>query len=290
VTDAEWAWGWRDARIRIGLTRGGDGPTLLLLPALSSISTRAEMRPLQERLARSFATVAVDWPGFGPLPRPPVAWAPEAHAAFLGDVATELAPAPRVTIAAGHACGHVLGQAARRPGSLGALVLIAPTWRGPLPTMLGRRHPAFPRIARAVDRPLLGPLLYQLNVNRVVARMMARGHVYTDPAWLDGPRAAGKWAVIAAPGARHASIRFVAGELDPVRSREEWLALAARVSDPMLVVFGAGTPRKSMAEMEALAAVPRAQAVRLPVGKLGVHEEYPDDVLAAIAPFVAAPR
>jgi pimeloyl-ACP methyl ester carboxylesterase len=48
-----------------------DKPTVLLLPALSSISTRYEMRPLQERLSENFQIVAADWPGFGGQPRPP---------------------------------------------------------------------------------------------------------------------------------------------------------------------------------------------------------------------------
>jgi hypothetical protein len=58
-------WSWQGQPMRLGLTRMGEGPTLLLLPALSSISTREEMRPLQERMATTYATVSVDWPGFG---------------------------------------------------------------------------------------------------------------------------------------------------------------------------------------------------------------------------------
>ncbi len=274
-------------RVRIGTTRAGSGPALLLLPALSSISTRGEMQPLQARLASSFATVAVDWPGFGDLPRPRAAWGPEIYAAFVAYLASAVAPRPRATIAAGHACGYVLAQAAALPGSLGRLCLVAPTWRGPLPTMLGRRHPALPRIARAVDLPVLGSLLYRLNVNRMTLAMMSRGHVYADPAWLDAARMARKRRVTDAPGARHASIRFVAGELDPVRSREAFLALAARVRDPVLVVFGAGVPRKSLAEMEAFVGLANVQAVRLPAGKLAIHEEFPDEVFAAIAPFLS---
>ncbi len=46
--------------VKIGLTRFGTGPAMLLLPALSSISTRTEMRPLQERLGPTFSTVAID--------------------------------------------------------------------------------------------------------------------------------------------------------------------------------------------------------------------------------------
>lgn len=288
MRDDELAWSWQGAQVRVGLTRAGSGPAILLLPALSSISTRAEMRPLQERLAHSFDTVAVDWPGFGDLPRPRVAWGPAAYAAFVRHLAAEVVSRPRATVAAGHACGYALGQAAAQPGSLGRLCLVAPTWRGPLPTMLGRRHPVFPRIVRAVDLPVLGPLLYRLNVNRMTLGMMARGHVYSDPAWLDRSRLARKRAVAGAPGARHASIRFVTGELDPVRTRDEFLALAARAGDPMLVVFGAGTPRKSRAEMEALAALPGARANRLEAGKLSVHEEFPDEAFAATLPFLQA--
>ena len=64
------SWRWRDVTIDLGLGIRGEGPTLLMLPALSSISTRREMAPLQERLASRFRTVAIDWPGFGDLPRP----------------------------------------------------------------------------------------------------------------------------------------------------------------------------------------------------------------------------
>lgn len=57
--------------------------------------------------------------------------------------------------------------------------------RGSLPTMAGRRGPAFARIAAVGDWPVLGAALYRLNVNRPVMNMMVRGHVYADPGWLD---------------------------------------------------------------------------------------------------------
>src|SRR5262245_57139272 len=43
-------------------------------------------------------------------------------------------------------------------------------------------------ITRASHLPLLGSVLYRLNVNAPVVRMMARGHVYSDPNWLIGER------------------------------------------------------------------------------------------------------
>ena len=51
-------WSWEGQEVRVGYDCLGAGPILLLLPALSSISTRREMRPLQERLASDFSTIA----------------------------------------------------------------------------------------------------------------------------------------------------------------------------------------------------------------------------------------
>ncbi len=124
-------------------------PKVLLLPALSSISTRREMRPLQERLARRYSTLSVDWPGFGEGPRPQLDWTPDAYAAFLAFLLTSVIAQPHAVIAAGHAATYVLKHAATASGPTTRLVLIAPTWRGPLPTMAGgaRREPASPRCA-----------------------------------------------------------------------------------------------------------------------------------------------
>jgi pimeloyl-ACP methyl ester carboxylesterase len=117
-------------------------------------------------------------------------------------------------------------------------------------------------------------------------RMMARGHVYADPAWLDQRRLAEKLAVTNATGARHASFRFVAGELDPMSSRELFLATVRQVTDPILVVYGAATPGRSKAEMEVLRNLPHVQFRELPVGKLAVHEEFPEYVADAIQFFL----
>src|SRR3954462_5530756 len=115
------AFEWTGKTVRIGLEHQGSGPTLLLLPALSSISTRGEMRPLQERLSSSYATVAVDWPGFGDEPRPAVAWQPETCRAFLRHALSRVVPSPFATVAVGHGAGYLLAQAAEAPGSAGRL-------------------------------------------------------------------------------------------------------------------------------------------------------------------------
>lgn len=286
VRDNAMAWRWHGNDVRLGVTRDGAGPRVLMLPALSSISTRGEMRPLAQRLAGDYATVAVDWPGFGDAPRPPVAWQPAAYRDFLAEILA--AERPFATVAAGHAAGYCLDAAAARPGSAGRLILIAPTWRGPLPTVMGKRHKVFGRIARAGDLPVVGTALYRLNVNPFMVRKMALGHVYRAPAALPERLLAQKLAVTRAAGARHASIRFVTGELDPMHSRDEFLTAARRVSDPVLLIFGAETPPRSKAEMEALAALPHVRTMLLPTGKLGVHEECADEVYAALRGFLRA--
>ena len=320
-------WNWRGQTIRLGTDASGTGPQVLLLPALSSISTRHEMRPLQERLARRYSTLSVDWPGFGDVARPQVDWRPDAYSAFLSFLLGEVIPRPYAIVAAGHAAGYVLKHAGSAPPARdpekacpgldpgwepvfgkdhaqnknlewdddskkshpapARLVLLAPTWRGPLPTVMGGQRPWFERLCRLVDLPGLGPAIYRLNVNPFVVRRMGAGHVYSDLAFLDEGRLSEKLAVTRAPGARFASVRFVTGRLDPLASRDEFLALARRAAAPILVVYGAETPPRSRAEMEALAAVGSIRTARLPKGKLAVHEEFPDATINAIAPFLA---
>lgn len=285
-TEETVAWKAGGSPMSVGLTRFGSGPALLLLPALSSISTRAEMRPLQERLGERFATLAIDWPGFGTLPRPKTAWRPENYRAFLRFVLAEIIQ-PAATIAAGHAAGHALAHAAEAPGALGRLCLLSPTWRGPLPTMTGRRLGVFRALARAVDLPIVGESLYRLNINRPVINMMARGHVYADPSWLTPERMAEKRAVTDAPGARHGSFRFVGGMLDPFHDRPSFLAAAARSGDCLLALQGGDTPRKSKAEMDALAELPNVKAVIMPKGKLSFYEEFPDETARVLIDHLA---
>jgi len=265
----------------------GKGPTAVLLPALTSISTREEMRPLLDRLASSFRVVTVDWPGFGDQARPKIDWTPQALSAFLDWFLSEIVPLPCGIVAAGHAAGYALRHATSKPGTIKRLVLIAPTWRGPFPTMMGGQRPWFTRVRAAVDHRGIGPLLYRLNISPFVVAKMAREHVYSDPDWLIGDRLAAKLAVTRALGARHASVRFVTGGLDLVADRAAFLDLAHRAKTSILVVYGDQTPAKSRAEMEALSALPNVSIKRLAVGKLSIHEEFPDAVAEVITPFLS---
>jgi pimeloyl-ACP methyl ester carboxylesterase len=281
-------WKYGSGEVTLGLDEAGQGASIVLLPALSSISTRQEMRPLLDRLASRFHVTAVDWPGFGDLARPSANWSPDMLSAFLDWFLTEIISPPHIIVAAGHAATYALHQAASRHGTIERLILIAPTWRGPLPTMMGGERSWFARVRAAIDQPLIGPLLYRLNVGRFVISKMARGHVYSDPGWLTGDRLAAKLAVTQAEGARYGSVRFVTGALDRVDNRAEFLDLARGANMPILVIYGAETPPKSRAEIDALTELPNVQIKRLPKGKLAVHEELPDVVADEILATMSA--
>jgi pimeloyl-ACP methyl ester carboxylesterase len=273
--------------VPLGMDDAGNGPTVVLLPALSSISTREEMRPLFDRLASRFRVVTIDWPGFADQARPQIDWTPQVLSAFLDWFLSEIVPPPYSIVAAGHAAGYALQHAVSKPDSIEHLALIAPTWRGPLPTMIGGHRPWFAQVRHAVDRRIVGPLLYRLNVSRFVVTRMANEHVYGDPLWLSGDRLAAKLAVTRAPGARHASVRFVTGGLDLVADRIAFLDLAQRAKVPVLVIYGDQKPAKSRSEMEALSALPNVSVKRLPAGKLSLHEEFPEPVADAIPPLLS---
>jgi pimeloyl-ACP methyl ester carboxylesterase len=274
--------------LTLGVDEAGSGSSVVLLPALSSISTRAEMGPLLERLAPQFRVFSVDWPGFGALTRERADWSPRILSGFLHWLLSEIVPPPHSVVAAGHAATYALYQSVQRPGTIDRMVLIGPTWRGPLPTMMGGKRAWFAWVRAAVDHGGIGPLLYRINVSRMVIAKMAREHVYDDPGWLSGDRLAAKLDVTRAAGARHASVRFVSGALDRVDSRAAFLDLARRAMVPILVVYGDRTPPRSRAEIQELAELPNVRMERLTTGKLLIHEEFPDAVARAVLPFLGA--
>ncbi|MGU3536433.1 alpha/beta fold hydrolase [Methylobacterium sp. A54F] len=260
----------------------GAGPDALLLPALSSISARSEMQGLARALAGTQRCRVPDWPGFGAHPRVRLPLAPETLHAFL-DALLAAAPGPyALGLAAGHAAGYLLAAAGRHPGLFGRIVLVAPTWRGPLPTAMGpERRPLYRRIRRAVELPLLGEALYRLNISPPVIGRMMRAHVYADPAHVTPEVVRAKHAVTRQVNGRFGTAAFVTGGLDPVETREGFLALLGDGLPPVHVLRPEHAPRRSGAEMDALIASGRVTAATIP-GALSPHEEFPAAVAAAI--------
>jgi hypothetical protein len=68
------------------------------------------------------------------------------------------------------------------------------------------------------------------------------------------------------------------GRLRSDRQSCAFLDLAGRAGVPILAIYGDETPRKSLAEMDALSTVPGVDIARLPRGKLSLHEEFAEQV------------
>lgn len=282
-----WSDGGRHVEIAIR-DSGEPGPAWLLLPALSTISSRSEWEPFCEALLDSCLRnrdplprlIRVDWPGFGESERPRLAYGAELLARFLSALRREVCPSDCGLIAAGHAASIALLASERHGLAFREWVFVAPTWRGPLPTMAGRRSRAFSAIRSLVEAPLLGPLLYRLNTTRGMLGWMSRRHVDVGGPGLSPEGLAKRQSISRQPGARFASAAFVTGGLDPYDTPEGWLAAARALQSPLTVVIADQSPAKSMAEMQALAAV-ADRTLHLP-GRLGAHGECGRQLAAAL--------
>ncbi len=287
-TTQTYSWNWQGQSVSIAYETDGAGEPILLLPAFSTVSSRTEMSGLAAYLRSEFQVTTVDFPGFGDSDRPSLDYAPPLYRQFIEDFLREIyGSAPVTIIAAGHAAGYALDTAARLPQRVAKLVLVAPTWRGPLPTMAKGQKPWL-KIARDLIRtPIIGQFLYQLNTTPSFLGFMYRRHVYTDASKLTPEFMTGKRQLTQQPGARFGAGAFVTGGLDPYLDRAEALAHLQSLNIPVLIAIGENSPPKSKAEMRALAEVAGVVSVTLP-GTLGLHEEYATELYAAIHPFLTS--
>ncbi|MFB2971738.1 alpha/beta fold hydrolase [Aerosakkonema sp. BLCC-F183] len=283
-TRQQYEWYWQGQQLSIAYDILGEGKTVLLLPALSSVSTRGEMGELAKSLASQFQVVAVDWPGFGQSSRPPLDYRPSVYHQFIEDFVKNVINTPAAVVAAGHAAGYAMKLAKTQPDIFSHIVLAAPTWRGPLPTM-GLNEEQSNILREIVRSPILGEMLYALNTIPPFLNFMYRGHVFAKGDILTDNFIQQKWQTTQQQDARFASAAFVTGALDPVQNRSEFLAWFKDLSIPVMVAIGEQSPPKSKAEMESLSQLPGVQSRLLP-GSLGLHEEYADKFAEVIIPFL----
>ncbi|PIG91188.1 alpha/beta hydrolase [Gloeocapsopsis sp. IPPAS B-1203] len=278
----KYEWTWQEQTFTVVYETKGEGTPVLLLPAFSTVSTRAEMRGLAEKLTTQHQVVALDWLGFGQSDRPPLDYEPTIYHQLLQDFVRDTFSHPIAVVAAGHAAGYVM-QLAQQSDVWSRIVLVAPTWRGPF-TVMGASKPVAGMVRELVRSPLLGQALYQANTTPAFLRFMYGRHVYVDKARLTPEFIQQKRQITQHSGARFAPAAFVTGRLDPVTSRTDFLQLF-QVSLPIMVIVGSQAPPSSTAEMEAVAAVPGIQTQTLP-GTLGLHEEYAAEVAEVVLPFL----
>ena len=287
ATSSTYQWCWQGQPLTIAYETDGVGEHIFLLPAFSTVSSRAEMSGLADCLRSQFQVTTVDFPGFGDSARPRLDYAPPLYRQFLADFVRDMYSSPVMTIAAGHAAGYALNLAATVPNSVSKLVLVAPTWRGPLPTMARGQKPWLKGVRELIRTPLLGQFLYQLTTTPSFLAFMYRRHVYNDASKLTPDLLSQKRQLTQQPGARYGAAAFVTGGLDPYVDRSDAIAQLQSLSIPVTIAIGENSPPKSKAEMLALAAVPNVISHNLP-GTLGLHEEYPTELYNAILPFLSS--
>ncbi|MEO1403941.1 MAG: alpha/beta hydrolase [Cyanobacteria bacterium J06635_1] len=285
-TVAAYRWQWQGQPLSVTYETLGTGQSVLLLPAFSTVSTRTEMATLAVQLAPTHQVTVVDWPGFGDSDRLRLAYQPKLYQQFLSDFVSEQFSEPVAVVAAGHAAGYTLALSETLPDAWAKVVLVAPTWRGPLAVM-GASERVRRGVRGLVRSRLLGQALYGLNTRPAFLKWMYRRHVFVDEAKLTPDYIAQRYQTTQQAGARYASAAFVTGGLDPVQTRADFLAYFDTLSVPVMVMVGEQAPPASKAEMEAMAALPQVQAVRLP-GTLGMAEEYGEAVAKAVLPFLSA--
>ena len=281
-----YGWQHQGKSLTIAYETLGQGSPVLLLPAFSTVSSRTEMVRIAQILAPQFQVITLDWLGFGESDRPPIQYDRSLYQQLLQDFVQDCCPQPLAIVAAGHAAGYAMQLAQQQPGVCAKLLLVAPTWKGPLRAM-GAPIPVAAVVRNLVRSPLLGQGLYALNTHPAFLKWMYQRHVYVDQDKLTPDFITGKHRITQQSGARFAPAAFVTGGLDPMDDREEWLKVGRSLPLPVQVIIPEQAPPKSKAEMEALAALPQIQVKRLP-GTLGVHEEYASEVAAIAVPFLSA--
>lgn len=280
-----WTWSWQNKPIKICYETWGEGEPLLLLPALSTVSSRKEMETiattLLEKIPNRYQLIALDWPGFGDSERPRLAYQPQLYQQFLQDFVRDRLKAPTAVIAAGHSAGYVMAIANEQKDLWSKIVLVAPTWRGPLAVM-GASDTVRRGVRNLVRAPLIGQFFYGLNTRPSFLKWMYRRHVFVDEARLTDDFISQRYQNTQQPGARYAPAAFVTGGLDSAQTRTEFLGYFEGIEVPVMALVAEQAPPSSKAEMEAIAELPQVQVQRM-AGTLGMAEEYGADVGAAIA-------
>ena len=277
-------WTWQGQVQIVVYETLGEGTPVLLLPAFSTVSTREEMGGIAKHLSSQFQVITLDWPGFGESERSALDYRSPLYAQFLQDFARDILDKPTAVVAAGHAAGYAMQLAQKMPQSVSRIVLVAPTWRGPLPTM-GANPQVSGMVRELVRSPILGQALYRMNTTSSFLRLMYGRHVYVEDAKLTPEFISHKREITQQTGARYAPAAFVTGAIDPVQERDEFLGYFKSLSVPVRVIIGEQVPPKSREEMDVIAGLPGVRSAVLP-GSLGMHEECVGAVSEVILDFL----
>ncbi|KAG6496867.1 uncharacterized protein LOC121988450 [Zingiber officinale] len=276
---------------------------ILLVPTISDVSTVEEWRTVAKDIVaregdvRCRATI-VDWPGLGYSDRPSLEYNADVMQNFLeqfinapdGPLANS--GGELVIFGGGHAATIALRAAGKGSINPASIAAVAPTWAGPLPIVFGRGSDMETRyglLRGTLRAPAVGWMMYNMLVsNEKSIKSQYESHVYANPENVTPSIVESRYALTKRKGARYVPAAFLTGQLDPVKSREEFLQLFAELEGKtaILVVSSANAPKRSKAEMEALkGAEGVTKFVEVP-GALLPQEEYPLAVAEELYKFL----
>jgi pimeloyl-ACP methyl ester carboxylesterase len=121
-------WTYQGQTVAVAYETLGSGTPVLLLPAFSTVSSRAEMAGIAQICASHFQVITLDWLGFGDSDRPLVQYGRSLYNQLLQDFVRDCLDQPVAVVAAGHAAGYAMQLAQNQPVSCSKLMLVAPTW------------------------------------------------------------------------------------------------------------------------------------------------------------------
>lgn len=261
---------WKRRSIFYKVLGSADAPPLLLLHTPALGASAREMRYIMSPLARIYRVYALDLLGFGHSDRPGVEYSAAMYSELCQDFLREVIQQPATLLASRLSCNYAIAVAAATPDLCTSLVLISPTaLRGEVRPSLLRRFAEKPAV-KALLYPLLSTRFAFLAANRrqqAALEDFAQFHANTHQF-----------------GAEHAAMALLAGRfsMNSTRQFEE-------IQQPVLMIWGtqALEDQRTVASLHEAATLAdpahRARKVELIQGAgFMVHEEQPEDVVAAI--------
>lgn len=208
-------------------TGPGQGRPLVLVHSINAAPSVYEMKPLFDRFRAERPVLAPDLPGFGFTDRPDIHYTPEVYVKALVEFLRKVAVQPVDLVALSLGGEFAARTAIEVPELVKTLVLISPTGFSTR-TMPGGEKGM--RVHRVISIPALGQSAYSLLTTRPSIRyFLGKSFVHPAPeAMVDYA-----YATTHQPGARHAPLYFLAGQLFTADAPNQ---LYARVKQPTLVL------------------------------------------------------
>ncbi|EGD82521.1 hypothetical protein PTSG_03171 [Salpingoeca rosetta] len=274
-------------------------PVLFIAPP-SFVSSRTIFFPMAEASFSNFGVTEVPSYGLNKQTLRPTHY----NTQLIDSGLTTMPPSTKgvAVVATGHAAITALRTAQQNPELFSCLVLLNPTFRGPLPTVKfdleskGKTREsmlldyASSAIWKLYQLPYVGDAIHNMFTSREHIKKQLHSHVFENPEAITDDVITRNQA-FAKEGPILGKCAFLVGKADPVASRDELAALlrgGCRV--PTLVVMGYGAPETSRADLQPLHEAVAAGDSKLRVvetrGALRSYEEFPLDIGSIVKSFI----